>query len=119
MSDIHSIGGIKRRGSRGRRSEAAEIDDTRETDLEQNEPADATIDEQEEMGCLENWEPHYGFYEQIARFAAYSTRPDLIRALYGLQAASGAAGLFQPQWIEKAKDTTLSVDTITRGLFRS
>lgn len=79
---------------------------------------EATIDEQDELGVLPNWDSHYGYEEQIARFEAYSTRPDLLRALYALEAPSGKGTLFTPDWIANAKDTEISVDSVARSMFR-
>jgi hypothetical protein len=84
---------------------------------ESEDDASTNLDGQDDIGVLPNWASHYGADEQLARFAAYSTRPDLLRALYALEATSGESTLFHPKWIEQAKDCTLSVDTITRAMF--
>ncbi len=80
----------------------------------ETEAAPATLDAEDHLGVLPNWEPQYGFEEQVMRFN--STTAQNVALMYALNPSSSAEALFDRKWIEAAKDRTVTLDAIARRL---
>src|SRR5207244_991723 len=63
-----------------------------------------------------NWESHYGYAEQLRRFET-TTHENRVMG-YAQMATSAASALFQRKWIERAKDTSLTLDALDLRMFR-
>src|SRR5690242_13243217 len=98
---------VSRRDSR---EDPARCDYDRQDDPDE---CSSTLDEQHDVGVLPNWDSHYGYDEQMRRFA--TTTPDVLAMGYAMQPASGASVIFDRRAIEKAKDATLTLTNLSRG----
>jgi hypothetical protein len=86
-----------------------------EADTTRDDLPETTLDEQEHVGILPNWEPNYDYAEQVRRFD--STTPENRAMGYAQMPASAASALFHRKWIEWAKDRSLTLDTIDLRMF--
>src|SRR5437870_4647365 len=87
-----------------------------ETATTADDVPESSLDEQHHIGVLPNWESHYGYAEQLRRFET-TTHENRVMG-YAQMAASAASALFQRKWIERAKDTSVTLDALDLRMFR-